>query len=243
MTRSATSKTSLAEVTAVILAGGLGTRLRSVVADRPKVLAAIQRRPFLVFLLEQLAAAGVRDAVLCTGYLGEQVEDALGESFHGLRLSYSRETSPFGTGGALRLAVPQITADCALVMNGDSYCDADLNAFKSWHDTRGAEASLLLAKVPDTSRFGTVVVDADGRVLRFEEKQQNPGPGWVNAGLYLINRKLLDTIPSNGPCSLEREIFPMWIGKALYGCRSNGQFVDIGTPESYAAAAAFLARL
>jgi D-glycero-alpha-D-manno-heptose 1-phosphate guanylyltransferase len=78
--------------------------------------------------------------------------------------------------------------------------------------------------------------------LRFEEKQQNPGPGWVNAGLYLINRKLLNTIPSNGPCSLEREIFPMWIGKPLYGCCGDGQFVDIGTPESYARAETFFLR-
>ena len=109
-------------VTAAILAGGLGTRLRSVVKDRPKVLAEIRGVPFLTYLLDQLAAAGVRDVVLCTGYMGEQVRSAFGDSYGGMCLSYSQESSPLGTAGALRLALPLFKSSSVLVMNGDSFC-------------------------------------------------------------------------------------------------------------------------
>ena len=119
---------SLADVSAVILASGLGTRLRSVVADRPKVLAPIGGRPLLAYLFDQLIAAGIREAVLATGYRGEQIEAALGTAYGPLRLRYSPEPSPLGTGGALRLAWSLLAAPSALVMNDDSYCQADLAA-------------------------------------------------------------------------------------------------------------------
>jgi D-glycero-alpha-D-manno-heptose 1-phosphate guanylyltransferase len=113
---------SPSEVTAAVLAGGLGTRLRSVVDDRPKVLAQVHARPFLMFLLDQLAAADFRSVVLCTGYLGEQIQRTFGETYKCLRILYSQEPKPLGTGGALRFALPQITSDPVLVLNGDSFC-------------------------------------------------------------------------------------------------------------------------
>jgi len=269
----------LASVTAAILAGGLGTRLRSVVADRPKVLAEIRGRPFLAYLLDQLAAAGLRTVVLCTGYMGEQVRAMFGDFYGDLRLAYSQESSPLGTAGALRLALPLFKAETVLVMNGDSFCQVNLRAFWAWHCARGADATLLLTRVPDTKRYGRVHVDADGLVLRFDEKDNKPvlersegsGPGWINAGIYLLNRRLLLTIPSgsknalrglpnprfwpgsddpgraksdlpipaSGAVSLEREVFPAWISRGLYGYRSEGRFLDIGTPEAYAAAEQF----
>ena len=231
----------LRDVTAVILAGGLGTRLRPVVADRPKVLAEVHGRPFLAFLLDQLAAAGIRDVVLCIGYRGEQVRAAFGEAYGALRLRYSQESRLLGTAGALRLALPLLHSDPVLVMNGDSFCEADLASFTRWHRRRGAAATLLLARVPDTGRYGRVELDAEGRVLRFEEKGSPGGPGWVNAGVYLLSRRLLSTIPAGRPVSLEREVFPAWIGRGLYGHRSTGRFLDIGTPEAYATAEAFFA--
>ena len=237
----------LASVTAAILAGGLGTRLRSAVADRPKVLAEIRGRPFLVYLLDQLVAAGVKYAVLCIGYLGERVQAEFGDAYGRLRLVYSQESSPLGTAGALRLALPLFkpglseanVSDSVLVMNGDSICQANLRAFWAWHYARGADATLLLTRMPDTRRYGRVQVDENGLVLRFDEKNRSGGPGWINAGIYLINRRLLLTIPASRAVSLEQEMFPVWIGRGLYGYKSKGRFLDIGTPEAYAMAKQF----
>jgi len=229
----------LANVTAAILAGGLGTRLRSVMADRPKALAEINGRPFLAYLLDQLASAGVKYVVLCTGYLGEQVEATFGDSYGNLHLVYSQESSPLGTAGALRIALPLLRSDYVLVMNGDSFCQTNLRTFWAWHQARGANVTLLLTKVPDVTRYGRVHVDADGLVLRFDEKGDKGGPGWVNAGIYLFKQHLLQTIPPTRAMSLEREMFPIWISQGLYGYKCKGHFLDIGTPEAYAFAEQF----
>ena len=229
----------LSSLTAVILAGGLGTRLQAVVADRPKVLADIGGRPFLAYLLDQLAAAGIRYAVLCTGYLGEQVQSAFGHSYAGLRLAYSQEPSPLGTAGALRLAMPLLESDPVLVMNGDSFCQADLPAFWAWHCAHVSAATLLVTEMPDTERYGRVQTGADDRVLHFDEKGSARGPGWISAGIYLLSRSVVETIPSGRAVSIERETFPAWIGRGLYAYRSQGRFMDIGTPETYTDAERF----
>ena len=229
----------LRSVTAIILAGGLGTRLRSIIADRPKPLAEIRGRPFLAYLLDQLIASGVNLVVLSTGYFGEQVRAAFGDSYGSLRLLYSQEASPLGTAGALRLALSLFDSDPVLVMNGDSFFEADLTTFWEWHCARTADATLLLAEASDTKRYGRVHVDDAGLVLGFEEKNHNGGAGWINAGVYLLTRRLVETIPANRAVSLEREMFPSWIGRGLYGYRSKGRFLDIGTPESLAVARDF----
>jgi|WetSurMetagenome_2_1015567.scaffolds.fasta_scaffold14342_3 NDP-sugar pyrophosphorylase family protein len=225
----------LAGTTAVILAGGLGTRLRSVVADRPKALAEVQGRPFLSFLFDQLVESGIGHAVLCTGYLAEQVPIVFGKSYRTLRLAYSRESSPLGTAGALRKAAPLLQSPTLLVMNGDSYCHADLSAFWRWHVAQRSDATILLRRMQDTRRFGRIHVDAEGRVHEFEEKKSTAGPGWINAGIYLLSRRRIHRIPTDRAVSLEREVFPAWIREGLYGFRSRGDVLDIGTPASYAA--------
>ncbi len=223
----------LSSVTTAILAGGLGTRLRPRLADQPKVLANVRGRPFLSYLLDQLENHEVRDVILCTGHLGEQVRTAFGDSYGKLRLAYSQELSPLGTAGALRLALPLLLSESVLVMNGDSFCDVDLGAFFSWHDMRMANGSLVLVRKSDTTRSGRVEVDAGGRVARFEEKGMQAGPGCINAGIYLLTRRLLQTMPVGGAASLERELLPGWIKHGLYGYQSGGRFLDIGTPEGY----------
>jgi NDP-sugar pyrophosphorylase family protein len=231
----------LYETTAVVLAGGLGTRLRAAVADRPKALAQIANRPFLAFLLDQLDAAGVRIAVLCVGYLGGQIQKTFGNEYRGLHLTYSQEQSPLGTGGALRSALSKLTSDPVLVLNGDSYCEADLPALLDWHRKHRAEATLLLTGVPDTQRYGRVTVDAHDAVAAFEEKGNAGGPGQISAGIYAIGRRFLLAMPPTGSPSLEHDVFPAWIGRGLSGCPAGGRFLDIGTPESYAAAEEFFA--
>src|SRR3990172_13210316 len=194
---------SFEEVTAVILAGGLGTRLSAVVNDRPKVLAEIGGKPFLAYLLDFLSTSGIHSVVLCTGFFGEQIRMRFGEKYGNMYLSYSQESSPLGTAGALRLALPLIQSESVLIMNGDSFCDANLENFWEWHSSHDADASLLLVEMSDTRRFGRVVVSADGLVLRFDEKNDEGLPGFINAGIYLIKRRLLWEIPEDGSVSIE----------------------------------------
>ena len=225
-------------ISALVLAGGLGTRLRSVVGDRPKVLAPVAGRRFLAYLLHQLADAGFEDVVLCTGYMGDQVRDAFGKRFRKLNLLYSQEEQPLGTAGALRHALSLIPSETVAVLNGDSYCQADLAEFLSWHHDKRADASILLTEMPDTARFGAVETDSGDRIHRFGEKN-TAGPGWINAGIYAISKRLLAGIPDGVAVSIERECFPQWMGNGLYGCRGGGRFLDIGTPESFAEAQRF----
>jgi len=230
----------LAETQAVILAGGLGTRLRSVVADRPKVLAEVCDRPFMAYLLEQLAGVGIQEVILCTGYLGDRVKTTFETSYHQFNLIYSQETSPLGTGGALRLALDYIKSDSVLVMNGDSFCEISISDFCSVHCHRQADTTIALTEVSDTSRYGRVEVDSTGKVLNFAEKGNSTGVGWINAGIYLIKRELISEIRNDQAISLEKEILPTWIeDKTVYSYRTQGKFIDIGTPASYALAQSF----
>ena len=238
---SSQSSIDLSHVTAIVLAGGLGTRLRSVVADRPKVLADVAGRPFLAYLLDKLLAAEVQHVVLSTGHMADLIESAFGSACGSLQLWYSRESAPLGTGGALRLALDQVNSEQVLVLNGDSYCTVDLQAFARSHSRTGAAVSLALAHVDDTGRYGRVEVDSAGRITGFAEKIATCGPGWINAGVYLIQRSMLEQIPQGRTLSLERDVFPVWINGAMFGYQSDARLLDIGTPESYAEAASFLA--
>ncbi len=232
-------RNKLSELTAVILAGGYGTRLRKVVCDRPKVLADVNGRPFLSYLLDRITAVGIRYVILCTGYLSEKIHKIYGDRYDRLHLGYSVESSPLGTAGALRLALPIICSNEIIVFNGDSFCHEDLNTFWQWHHRKRSEVSLLLTKIDDTKRYGRVEVDERGNILRFSEKNAKPVPGWINAGIYLMKTEKLADIPANRFSSLEKDIFPIWIEHGIYGYKSNTTFLDIGTPESYATANQF----
>jgi NDP-sugar pyrophosphorylase family protein len=230
---------SLDGVTAAILAGGLGTRLRSVIADRSKVLAPVAGAPFLSHLLKQLGRAGVHEAVLLLGYGASQVRAEFGDCQFGVNLSYSVETELLGTGGAVRLALPILRGKTLLVMNGDSYCNLDVNAFADYHLGHGGRVSLTLTWVEDASRFGRVALGPGGRITRFEEKRPLTAPGWINAGIYLIDRDLFEAVSPEAHISLERDLLPGWVSNHdVFGFR-GGEFIDIGVPESYAQAGAF----
>jgi NDP-sugar pyrophosphorylase family protein len=231
---------SIGSATAVILAGGLGTRLRAVVSDRPKALAPIAGRPFLSYLLDQVRAAGVRRVILCIGHLGDQVRTAFGQAYRGVELVYSEEPSPIGTGGALRHALPLFDGSPLLVLNGDSYCAVDLADLWSWHHERAAAATLVAVEVADASRFGRVELDPAGRVTGFREKSAAAGAGRVNGGIYIVSAGLLARIPDGRPVSLERDVFPGWTRGRFYGFPANARFIDIGTPESFAQAERFI---
>ena len=231
---------SLGGVTCAVLSGGLGTRLRSVVADRPKVLAEVAGRPFLAHLLDQLYTAGADDVVLLTGFAADQVEAAFGSEYRGMRLRYSVEPDPLGTGGAVRHAAGLFTRDGVLLLNGDSFCAVSLDGLVATA-RRENRVGLALAHVEDVSRYGAVTTGPAGAVTGFAEKGGATGPGWINAGVYSIPRPLIDDIPAGRPVPLEREVLPCWVESPGLRGVPGTRFIDIGTPESFAAADAFFA--
>ena len=232
----------ISDITVAILAGGMGTRLRSVVSDRPKILASVANRPFVAWWLEALDAQGFRDVVFCTGYRAAQVEEAFGKSFGNLSLRYSVEDTPLGTGGAVHKALSQIRSGTMLILNGDSFCQQDLRPFVVQHFEKGSRASLVVTSVPDIGRYGCVHLGPEGKVRRFQEKTGLAGPGLINAGIYLMPRELFSVLPSHMSISLERDLLPRWISQGIHAFPSTGRFIDIGTPESLAGATEFFLR-
>jgi NDP-sugar pyrophosphorylase family protein len=226
----------LGNIPAVILVGGLGTRLRSLLPDQQKVVAPVAGRPFVFRLLDQLAGAGLQRVILCTGYKAEQVSELIGASYRGLNIAYSPEPAPLGTAGALRQALSVINSDTVLVMNGDSYCEVNLSALWESHRRSAANGTLVVTEVPETRDGGRVTFDDAGAITSFVEKGTCHAAGWMSAGIYLLQRAVLEGIPSGRAVSIEKEIFPAWIGRGLHAFRTTGKFLDIGTPESYAVA-------
>lgn len=228
-------------VTTLVLVGGLGARLRPLTGDQPKVLAPVAGRPFLDHVLSYLQGQGVSDVVLCTGYAGESVADYCGSGAQwGERIRFSRENEPLGTGGAIRNAQSLINSDPFLVLNGDSLVQADLAQLVHLHQLRQARISMVLVKVEDQKRFGSVRLGKDDCIVGFDEKGQD-GPGLINAGVYAFDRSVLDAIPAGEIVSLEKDIFPRYVGNAFYGITAPGAFIDIGTPDSYIQAQEILA--
>jgi NDP-sugar pyrophosphorylase family protein len=226
-----------ADVPALLLVGGKGTRLQSVVSSKPKPLAPVGETPFLELLVLQLRAHGIRRIVMCSGHLAEQIEEEFGDgSKWGLAIAYSQETQPLGTAGAVKLAEPYLRADSDfVVMNGDSFLEMDPRGLVEFHRERKAFVTIAVRTVPNTARYGTVRVDESHRIAAFEEKSGLTTPGLINGGVYVFSRTVLDEIPE-GPGSLERDVFPRLLEKGIFAVRQEGMFIDIGTPEDYARA-------
>ena len=228
---------------AIVLAGGMGTRLRSVVGDRPKPLAEVNGRPFVEWLILALHLQGVRHVVLSIGHLADHIPRALGNGAQlGVRLSYVADPFPLGTAGAIRHAAQAVQSGRFLVLNGDSYCRINVQRLLRQHVCTGASATLWLLSGQETSRYGSVDVDAHtGEVLGFLEKDSDAKVGVISAGVYLLERSVIERIPADTRVSLEREVFPDLISNGLYGIAGGGPFVDIGTADSYRSASAVLA--
>lgn len=230
------------DVQVAILAGGLGTRLRDVAAHRAKPLVDVGGRPFLRWNLDRLRDQGFCDVVLCIGYRANDYHTLLGDGSRlGLRLTYSREQSPLGTAGALRLAEPLVHASYVIVQNGDTYCNFDLRAVVEEHRRSGAAATMVVTKVQDVSQFGSVEFAQNMSITRFREKAASAGEGFINAGTYVMNRNQIGRIAPSQPLSLETDIFPEMCGQHFRAFPVNGTFIDIGTPESLVRARAFFA--
>jgi mannose-1-phosphate guanylyltransferase len=236
-------RSALAGVDVAVLAGGLGTRLRSVLGDDlPKVLAPVGGRPFLDVLAEWLGGYGANRLVLCLGHLAAPVvAHAQTLTRPDFEIKAVIEPAPLGTGGALRHAASELRSDPVLVMNGDSWVDADLAGFVAAHRARGAFLSVLCVEVPDASRYGRVEIDAGGAIRRFVEKDPQSQPGVINAGLYLLSKAALEALcAADGP-SFERDFLQAATdGRVVAHLCAGAKFIDIGTPESFHGAASVI---
>jgi NDP-sugar pyrophosphorylase family protein len=224
---------------AVILAGGLGTRLRSVVSDKPKPMAEIKGKPFLEYQIEFLRRHKIGDVVLCVGYLHRVVQDYFRDGAPwGVRVKYAVEDELLGTAGAVKNAEKHLQERFVL-LNGDSFFDFDLSALLQFHlawrsEDRSAVGSIALTEVDDLSSYGAITIDARGKILSFEEKSgASKTAKHINAGVYVLEKEVLSFIPPMQKVSLERETFPALLqdGKALMGFSTRGFFADIGTPD------------
>jgi D-glycero-alpha-D-manno-heptose 1-phosphate guanylyltransferase len=220
---------------AIVLAGGLGTRISSVSSDRPKVMLDVGGRPFLEILLDWMAQKGVARAILATGHLRQFIEEHFGDRWGDLEIRYSMEDRPLGTGGAVWKALTMASLDDVFVFNGDSFFDVDLSGLHEFHQSIGADVTLALKPMHDFERYGTVVL-RDGRITVFREKKQTDA-GLINGGVYLMNRRLVGRFDFPERFSLETDLFEKMVDDLIIGGYvRDGYFLDIGVPEDYARA-------
>jgi len=224
-------------IPALLLVGGLGTRLHSVLPATPKPLAPVGNTPFLRLLVQQLRTKGIRRLVMCTGHLAAQVEEEFGNGNQlNVVIDYSKELRPLGTAGAVKFAEHFLSGVSEfLVMNGDSFLEFDLPQLLRFHREHGGIAAMAVRKVANATRYGAVRLDANRRVVGFSEKSGAQAPGLVNGGVYVFDRDILQHIP-DGPVSLEKDVFPGLLEHGVYALEQHGMFIDIGTPEDYARA-------
>jgi D-glycero-alpha-D-manno-heptose 1-phosphate guanylyltransferase len=215
---------------AIVLAGGLGTRLAARLNGIPKPMAPVAGRPFLEILLKQLKGAGCDRVLLSVGHLHEVIEDGFGAVFNGMRVDYVIESAPLGTGGAIRAALAHANEDAVLVLNGDTFLQADYAAMMRFHAHEGAAMTIAITRQENIARYGGVVVDGK-RIVGFEEKGRS-GPGWINAGAYVLNRNLAWPAGLGERFSFELDFLMPEIGRlAPAGYAVDGFFLDIGVPE------------
>jgi len=229
---------------AVILAGGAGLRLKSVTGETPKPMAKIGERPFLEILFHQLKRQGLVRIILSVGQKQQVIREHFGENTSGLQLCYSLEQMPLGTGGALRQSVAHVVTKNFLALNGDSYTDVNLEQLMLAHFN--AKADVTMAVIPESrSDAGSVVFDQDGKVTAFAEKQFVQGSSYLSAGIYMLNKDLVEEIASGVNISLEEHLFPRWLasGKHIQAIVSPARCIDIGTPERYLEAQGLLAKV
>jgi mannose-1-phosphate guanylyltransferase len=220
---------------ALVLAGGAGTRLQPLTLTTPKPVMPLAGRPFLTFMLDWAHSHGVDEVILSCGFMSDEVKAVLGDIYDGMRLRHVTADEPIGTAGPVRLAYDQgLLEERLLVLNGDVLTDIDLTAELAQHKGTGARATLALYPVDDTSSYGVVPTDEEGRVTEFIEKGGGEPPtNRINAGAYVLEREMVESIPAGRAVSFELEVFPSLVGNGLYGYDAAGYWIDIGTPERY----------
>jgi len=220
------------EIDAVILCGGKGTRLRSVVSDRPKALAAFGDTTFLDILIASLKSHGFKKFILCVGYMKDQIKDHFKDK-DDLTIIFSEDDEPLGTGGALKKAEPLIQSKTFIVMNGDSICEIDFYDFYQFHKNKDAMLSMALLRTKETKDFGSVVINESDVIISFKEKVATDNLCLINAGIYFMQKEIFSHMPDISRFSLELDVFPKMIGERCEGFIIDSELIDIGTPDRY----------
>lgn len=220
----------------IILAGGLGTRLQSVVSDVPKCMAEVAGRPFLSYLLDYMDRQHFSHIILSLGYKSEIVLQWLEGESYPFEISYVVEDNPLGTGGAINLAFSKVKGSHAFVFNGDTFFDVNTSILLDFHNKKEAQISLALKPMSDFDRYGSVDVSDDDRIIRFNEKQYCE-KGLINGGVYIINKDIFSALHLPEKFSFEKDVMEAHINDIpFYGCVQDNYFIDIGIPSDFAKA-------
>jgi D-glycero-alpha-D-manno-heptose 1-phosphate guanylyltransferase len=225
------------EKEAIILAGGFGTRLQGVVKDVPKPMAPVNGRPFLTYILDYLIEYQYTRVILSVGYLHEKIEEFFGNQYKSLKIDYAVETEPLGTGGGIAYAMSKCQTKNVLVINGDTMFKVNLTEFEHFFAEKNRLLSIVLREVDDVSRYGSVVTGNNHMIVLFSEKGASAGRGYINGGVYMINRALFDKYPQPKKFSFEKDLMEkLYTQEQFFAMPSDGYFIDIGIPEDYARA-------
>ncbi len=220
-------------ITVVILAGGLGTRLRSVVSDRPKSMAEINGTPFLDYQIKYFKNQNFTDFVICSGYQHQKILDYFHDRYDNMiTIRHSIEKEHLGTGGALKHALDMLN-DQFFVINGDTITEINLNDMRKFHTVKKADLTMSLVKLENNVRYGSVITDKNDRITMFSEKISS-SPSYINTGIYLLNKDAINWNLMPDRFSLEKDAFPTIVReKRTFGCKLEGYFIDIGVPEDF----------
>lgn len=219
---------------AIILAGGLGTRLKHILQETPKPMAPVNGKPFLSYLIDYLHDWGISRIILSVGYKYQDIHSYFTEKQGDIDLIYSVEDEPQGTGGGILKALDHLIGDDGLVLNGDSMFRINMDLFEVFHRSKNSLLSIALRYQEETGRYGRVEMDDRQRITGFVEKGEGTSGGWINGGIYLVNKTFFLENSQAERFSLEMDFLPRCIhSQRLYGYMAEGYFIDIGTPESY----------
>jgi len=229
------------KIDVIILAGGLGTRLKGMFPDLPKALSPVNGRPFLDYILDFLEESGaVNNVILAVGYMAEQIIEIYAKKReYKFGILFSREETQLGTGGAIKRALQYVTTYDVLTMNGDSYIGVSVKDLIAFHKEKNAAMTIVMKEIDDPGRYGLIEFDNNYRISSFNEKQTDRAKGYINTGLYLFKKYIFNEIEKDKKISLEQELIPLFIDKSVYGFIARGKFIDIGIPETYLITAEF----
>ncbi|MDG1046133.1 MAG: nucleotidyltransferase family protein [Bacteroidia bacterium] len=217
----------------IILAGGLGTRLASVVNDVPKPMAPVAGKPFLDHILDALPLEHINSIILSVGHKSNKVIEYYGEIYKNIPVIYSIEQEPLGTGGGISLAMNHVTQNSALILNGDTFFDVNFEEFWRTHQDFMTPITLALKQMKFPDRYGTVLIEKN-TLVKFQEKQKNMPTGLINGGSYWVNKDIIELLPKTEKYSFEKDFLEVSVSKKyLGGYISDGLFIDIGIPEDY----------
>ena len=221
--------------TAIILAGGRGTRLKTIISDLPKPMAPIMNVPFLTYQLNYLKHFGIKKVIFSVGYLSEKIIAHYNQSFENISIEYSIEKNPLGTGGGIRMAMSNLKEDLVLILNGDSFFDLDLEQFYNLHHEQKSDFSLALRYVNNSERYGNIEFNLSHQITSFIEKNQLNQSGYINAGVYILSKKLyLQNTKPDINFSIEKDFFEKQLNQLIIkGFEFKDYFIDIGIPEDY----------